>query len=104
MLAKEPSHGYQLRARLTEALGPLGDAMNAGQIYVTLDRLEKGGLGAPLLQPRAHTAVAAARGGRREPRGSLPPRGPGGRGGAWCPPSPSRPPKLRSGRTARCTR
>ena len=39
MLAKEPSHGYQLRARLTEALGPLGDAMNAGQIYVTLDRL-----------------------------------------------------------------
>ena len=44
MLAKEPSHGYQLRARLTEALGPLGDAMNAGQIYVTLDRLEKAGL------------------------------------------------------------
>ena len=44
MLAKEPSHGYQLRARLTEALGPLGDAMNAGQIYVTLGRLEKAGL------------------------------------------------------------
>jgi DNA-binding PadR family transcriptional regulator len=44
MLAKEPSHGYQLRARLTQALGPLGDAMNAGQIYVTLARLEKAGL------------------------------------------------------------
>ena len=44
MLAKEPSHGYQLRARLGEALGPLGDAMNAGQIYVTLGRLEKMGL------------------------------------------------------------
>ena len=44
MLAKEPSHGYQLRARLGEALGPLGDAMNAGQIYVTLTRLEKAGL------------------------------------------------------------
>jgi DNA-binding PadR family transcriptional regulator len=44
MLAKEPSHGYQLRARLGEALGPLGDAMNAGQIYVTLGRLEKAGL------------------------------------------------------------
>jgi DNA-binding PadR family transcriptional regulator len=44
MLAKEPSHGYQLRARLQLALGPLGDAMNAGQIYVTLARLEKAGL------------------------------------------------------------
>ena len=44
MLAKVPSHGYELRARLGEALGPLGDAMNAGQIYVTLGRLEKAGL------------------------------------------------------------
>jgi DNA-binding PadR family transcriptional regulator len=44
MLAKEPTHGYQLRARLRDALGPLGDAMNAGQIYVTLTRLEKAGL------------------------------------------------------------
>ena len=44
MLAKEPSHGYDLRARLGQALGPLGDAMNAGQIYVTLTRLEKAGL------------------------------------------------------------
>jgi DNA-binding PadR family transcriptional regulator len=43
LLAKEPSHGYQLRARLREALGPLGDAMNDGQIYVTLARLEKAG-------------------------------------------------------------
>jgi DNA-binding PadR family transcriptional regulator len=44
MLAKEPSHGYELRARLRLALGPLGDALNAGQIYVTLTRLEKAGL------------------------------------------------------------
>jgi DNA-binding PadR family transcriptional regulator len=44
MLAKEPSHGYQLRARLRDALGPLGDGMNAGQVYVTLTRLEKAGL------------------------------------------------------------
>ena len=43
LLAKEPSHGYQLRARLREALGPLGDAMNDGQVYVTLARLEKAG-------------------------------------------------------------
>jgi DNA-binding PadR family transcriptional regulator len=44
MLAKEPSHGYELRARLRQALGPLGEAMNAGQVYVTLGRLEKAGL------------------------------------------------------------
>jgi DNA-binding PadR family transcriptional regulator len=44
MLAKEPSHGYELRARLNMALGPLGDDINAGQIYVTLGRLEKAGL------------------------------------------------------------
>jgi DNA-binding PadR family transcriptional regulator len=43
MLAKEPSHGYQLRTRLRQALGPVGDTMNAGQIYVTLARLEKAG-------------------------------------------------------------
>ena len=44
MLAKEPSHGYQLRERLREALGPVGEGMNAGQIYVTLGRMEKAGL------------------------------------------------------------
>jgi DNA-binding PadR family transcriptional regulator len=44
MLAKEPSHGYQLRAWLRQALGPLGEAMNDGQVYVTLTRLEKAGL------------------------------------------------------------
>ena len=44
LLAKEPSHGYELRARLQQALGPLGEGMNAGQIYVTLGRLEKAGL------------------------------------------------------------
>ena len=44
MVAKEPSYGYELRARLRQALGPLGEAMNAGQIYVTLSRLEKAGL------------------------------------------------------------
>ena len=44
MLAKEPAHGYQLRARLDDALGPLGDRLNAGHIYVTLSRLERAGL------------------------------------------------------------
>jgi DNA-binding PadR family transcriptional regulator len=44
MLAKEPSYGYHLRARLRRALGPLGESMNAGQVYVTLARLERAGL------------------------------------------------------------
>jgi DNA-binding PadR family transcriptional regulator len=44
MLAKEPSQGYQLRARLEEALGPLGEGLNAGHLYVTLGRLERAGL------------------------------------------------------------
>ena len=44
MLAKEPSQGSQLRTRLDRALGPLGEALNDGQIYVTLGRLEKAGL------------------------------------------------------------
>jgi DNA-binding PadR family transcriptional regulator len=44
MLAKEPSHGYELRARLRQALGPLGEALNPGHVYVTLTRVEKAGL------------------------------------------------------------
>jgi DNA-binding PadR family transcriptional regulator len=43
MLAKEPSHGYELRARLGRALGPVAEGINEAQIYVTLTRLEKGG-------------------------------------------------------------
>ena len=44
LLAQEPSHGYQLQARLALALGPLAGALNAGQVYVTLTRLEKSAL------------------------------------------------------------
>ena len=44
LLAKEPSYGYELRARLRQALGPLGEELNAGHVYVTLTRLEKAGL------------------------------------------------------------
>ncbi len=44
LLVKEPSHGYELRSRLHEALGPLGQTLNAGQVYVTLSRLERAGL------------------------------------------------------------
>ncbi len=59
LLAKEPSHGYELRTRLQDALGPLGEAMNAGQIYVTLGRLEKAGLVA--VQPAAGQGERADR-------------------------------------------
>ncbi|MBE1537414.1 PadR family transcriptional regulator [Actinomadura algeriensis] len=44
LLAKEPAHGYELRARLRDALGPFGEDLNAGRVYVTLRRLEKAGL------------------------------------------------------------
>ena len=51
MLAKEPSHGYELRARLRQALGPVGDDLNAGQVYVTLTRLERAGLVTSVAEP-----------------------------------------------------
>jgi DNA-binding PadR family transcriptional regulator len=43
-LAKEPAHGYEVRARLAAALGPLADVVSSGQVYVTLGRLERAGL------------------------------------------------------------
>ena len=88
MLAKEPSHGYQLRARLQLALGPLGEAMNAGQVYVTLTRLEKAGLvscraGRRAAGPAGPQGVRADRGGpaagrRVAGRGELAEARPGG--------------------------
>lgn len=60
LLVKGPSHGYDLRGRLQAALGPLGDTLNAGQVYVTLTRLEKAGL---VVQERED---ASARGPRRK--------------------------------------
>jgi DNA-binding PadR family transcriptional regulator len=68
LLAKEPSHAYQLRARLSLALGPLSDALNDGQVYVTLARLEKAGLLSsaraverPARDRRIYTLTAAGR-------------------------------------------
>jgi DNA-binding PadR family transcriptional regulator len=65
MLAKEPSSGSRLRARLNDALGPLGEAVNEGQVYVTLSRLEKAGLiarreaGAPEAGRKVYELTAA---------------------------------------------
>ncbi len=44
LLTKEPLHGYELRMRLVRALGPAGSALNPGQVYITLARLERAGL------------------------------------------------------------
>ena len=44
LLAGEAVHGYRLQAQLALALGPLAGALNAGQVYVTLGRLERSGL------------------------------------------------------------
>ena len=47
LLAKEPSHGYQLRARLQLALGPLGEAMNARPGLRDADPAGEGGARRP---------------------------------------------------------
>ncbi|TDQ47210.1 PadR family transcriptional regulator [Actinorugispora endophytica] len=71
LLAKEPSHGYDLRRRLAAALGPLGETLNAGQVYVTLTRLEKAGLvvqereDAPVRGPRRKVYALTASGQER---------------------------------------
>jgi DNA-binding PadR family transcriptional regulator len=44
LLAKQASHAYQVRALLQLVLGPLADALKEGQVYVTLNRLERAGL------------------------------------------------------------
>lgn len=67
LLVKEPSHGYDLRRRLTEVLGPLGETLNAGQICVTLTPLEKAGLvvqereDVPVRGPRRKVVVVVPR-------------------------------------------
>jgi DNA-binding PadR family transcriptional regulator len=44
LLVKEPAHGYEVRQRLTRSLGPIGEVLNPGQVYITLSRLERAGL------------------------------------------------------------
>lgn len=44
LLAKEPAHGYELKSQLERILGDAYLPPNIGQIYLTLQRLEKAGL------------------------------------------------------------
>jgi DNA-binding PadR family transcriptional regulator len=44
LLSRRQAHGYELRQALEREFGELLPAMNAGQIYTTLARLERDGL------------------------------------------------------------
>jgi DNA-binding PadR family transcriptional regulator len=44
LLSGERAHGYELKQSLDQEFGDLLPALNAGQIYVTLGRLERDGL------------------------------------------------------------
>lgn len=44
LLAERPRHGYELGQLLKQRLGDLLPPLNAGQIYTTLQRLERDGL------------------------------------------------------------
>lgn len=44
LLAKEPAHGYDLKNQLEQVFGKAYPSPNVGQIYVTLQRLERDGL------------------------------------------------------------
>jgi DNA-binding PadR family transcriptional regulator len=44
LLAKEPAHGYELKILLEQIFGEAYPTPNIGQVYVTLQRLERDGL------------------------------------------------------------
>jgi DNA-binding PadR family transcriptional regulator len=44
LLHKEPAHGYELKLAIEAMFGQLWPAVNIGQIYQTLGRLERAGL------------------------------------------------------------
>jgi DNA-binding PadR family transcriptional regulator len=59
LLAKEPAHGYELKMRLEQILGEAYADPNIGQVYLTLQRLERAGL------VRSQDVVQAARPNKR---------------------------------------
>ena len=44
LLARNPSHGYELKAAFEEAIGPQWGELNIGHLYQVLDRLVRDGL------------------------------------------------------------
>ena len=61
MLAKEPSHGYELRARLRDALGPLGDGDERRARLRHADPAGEGGPGGVERRRRRRRPVRIAR-------------------------------------------
>jgi DNA-binding PadR family transcriptional regulator len=59
LLAKEPAHGYELKNRLEHMFGEAYPSPNIGQVYLTLQRLERAGL------VRSQDVVQAARPNKR---------------------------------------
>ena len=57
LLERAPSHGYQLRADFDAATGAAWP-LNVGQVYTTLDRLERDGLVAQDGEPDAEGRIA----------------------------------------------
>jgi DNA-binding PadR family transcriptional regulator len=57
LLERGPSHGYQLRAQFDAATGATWP-LNVGQVYTTLDRLERDGLVAQDGSPDAEGRIA----------------------------------------------
>jgi DNA-binding PadR family transcriptional regulator len=53
LLAVGPSHGYELKARLDRAFGQAWPPVNIGQVYMTLQRLERDGLVKSIDVPQA---------------------------------------------------
>src|SRR2546430_11090729 len=58
LLAEQPRHGYELKKRLSETLGPLW-GISFGSLYPALRRLERGG-GIEEVDEEAATGAAAA--------------------------------------------
>lgn len=44
LLSKEPAHGYELKHAIESMFGEVWPAVNVGQVYSTLGRLERAGL------------------------------------------------------------
>ena len=58
LLEEEPRHGYELKTEFEARTGGFWP-LNVGQVYTTLDRLERDGLAAPLKASAAAKARAA---------------------------------------------